>query len=354
MMKTEFKLYIVASITMLLSIPLLCLAQEPEINLSSNMPQAGDILTRQVLPYVYEGASGNNIIWDFSGVEPVEERAICYVQCGDSLLGFDEDGVCYYQADDDGFWQTGYENNLERMDYRQRLPQFRTPLAYGDLYTNTFEGEGRYCDTHYMRQSGSCQISADGLGMLVVSEEDTLKNVLRVRTVTTSALHISKDSIENDFDNMKQIVREQYQWYVKGFRYPVFETVNSTSYHNLKPVATQRYSARYLPDMQLVLNDSINKKLRHEANGQEQTSIFTYDIQNVSNVVTINYSLSADANIRAIIADAMGLLHKSMEKSLPAGEGYEMVIDCNGMRPGHYVIYMNVNGLIYNHKLTIR
>lgn len=34
-------------------------------------------------------------------------------------------------------------------------------------------------------------------------------------------------------------------------------------------------------------------------------------------------------------------------------QGYEVQIDCNGLRPGIYILYINVNGKVYSEKVTL-
>ena len=338
----------------LLFAPVLSYAQRTAITMATNCPKDNDRVVRQMLPYSYEGASGDSQIWDFSGLAPEGEHIINYVVQGDTLIGINRDGASRHISDDDGMWQTSMEDAIEQITYNEPMLTMRFPLAYGDSYSSPFNGEGRYCGTHHIRHFGTTSIKADGQGVLVLSEGDTLSNVVRVQTISTAAIRISKDSLHNDSDNQKQVITERYSWYAEGYRYPVFETVTSTSYHDLKPVATRQYALRCLPDMQLTLNDSTNSEIRNIENSQSRPDIFTYEVSESQNHVIINYSLQADATIRVIIADASGVLHKSMEVTRPAGQDYEINVDCNNLRRGQYAMYINVNGLVYNHKFTVK
>ena len=49
----------------------------------------------------------------------------------------------------------------------------------------------------------------------------------------------------------------------------------------------------------------------------------------------------------------MGFLFVSRQWTQEAGQGYSAQIDCNGLRPGVYILYINVNGKVYSEKVTL-
>ena len=60
-----------------------------------------------------------------------------------------------------------------------------------------------------------------------------------------------------------------------------------------------------------------------------------------------------DATIATIVANHMGLLSVYRQWTQEAGQGYSMQIDCSGLRPGIYILYINVNGKVYSEKVTL-
>lgn len=72
-----------------------------------------------------------------------------------------------------------------------------------------------------MKVKGKVAIQADGLGKLILSERDTLDNVLRVHTQTTTLMAMDVNYAEIDSIHPKQEIEDKYEWYYKGFRYPV-------------------------------------------------------------------------------------------------------------------------------------
>ena len=47
------------------------------------------------------------------------------------------------------------------------------------------------------------------------------------------------------------------------------------------------------------------------------------------------------------------MTYRHREWKEKAGQGYYAQIDCNGLRPGVYILYLNVNGKVYSKKITL-
>ena len=70
--------------------------------------------------------------------------------------------------------------------------------------------------------------------------------------------------------------------------------------------------------------------------------------------ITIDYSLRATANVRALLCDVRGMVYKSHTAVNPAGSDYSLTLDCTGLRPGEYVLYLNVNGVVSSGKVRLQ
>ncbi len=341
-----------------------------------NQIQVGDSLNITNTEYFYAGDDGEEVFWDFSGLESTGSYFIKFDTINNhQIVGYDPQKIWKYQTTDKGLALSGFEDMTTCMDYHQEQVLLPLPLQYGQTYSRAYEGEGRYCGTHYMRTFGTMQITADAQGTLVLSETDTLRNTLRVYSVNTAAIRLNKDSCRNDSDNLKQVITERYQWFIRGYRYPVLETVSSSTYHNMNHIATQQYGYLCPPEIQAVLNDSINEQIRKDdalaqaernANGHDDENNypnnpnhhgndcgFTYDIHTNGSQVTITYSLDSAAQLHVLVVDVMGMVYRNTQQNSPAGSCLTMNIDCSGLRRGQYIIYINVNGTIYNHKIAI-
>lgn len=340
------------------------------LSLAANLMQPGDSVTKERMEYVYAGDDGEYVLWDFSNLEPEDIYCIKYDTISKSqLVGYDMKKTYYYQVSNDTLLMTGYESPLLSVDYtRPQLIQ-TFPLQFGQTYSADYQGDGHYCGTHYERNFGSVRTTADAIGTLILSEKDTLPNTLRIYTFNTEAIRLNKDSCRNDSDNLKLVITEQYQWYARGYRYPVFETVSSSTYDNMNHVATQQYAYRCLPEIQMEFTDSTNERIRFdnqlEATNQSRCDStthtpqggdagFTYNVDVNEGQININYSIEQTVNIHVMIVDIWGNIYRDIQQTNAAGNNYMMNIDCTGLRRGQYVIYINVNGTIYNKKIPVK
>ena len=349
-----------------------CCAQN-QLTTLSNMIRSEDSLAIDELDYIFAGEVTDNALWDFSGLETQGRYNIKFDTLdGEHIVGFDRENIWKFKQSDRGLYLTGQESALYSIEYDK--PQLLLPLPFNLHQTESHEfyGNGRYCGTHYERLFGNIQVTADALGTLVLSEKDTLKNVLRLYIICTSSIRLNKDSCNNDLDNLKEVITERYLWYVRGYRYPVFETVSSSTFYDMEHVATSQYARRYNPEIQQMLCDSINEIIRsdrptiplerhaddieenHKERGQEGKDGFVYNIGVNENQLIINYSLEKSANLHAMVVDVMGVIHRDFRQSNQKGSGYSLNINCTGLRPSQYIIYINVNGNIYSEKISLK
>ncbi len=342
-----------------------------------NQIKTGDSLTIAMTEYVYSDATGEDAYWDYSGLKYTGTYTLRF----DTLMnkqhvGYDSQKIWKYQVEEKGLALCGYEDNLTRMVFIAPQMILPFPLQYGQTYSKSYQGEGLYCGTHYIKAFGKVQIVADAQGTLILPDADTLYNTLRVYTVDTKAVRLSKDSCRNDSDNLKQVITERYQWFARGYRYPVLESVSSSTYHNLNHIATKQYGCLFPPEVQATLCDTINEYIRRDdalawagrnanhQNGEDKESEkssqsdsknsgFTYDIHTNGSQVSITYSLETAAHLHVMVVNVMGMVYRDTQHDSPAGPLQTLTIDCSGLRRGQYVIYMNVNGTIYNHMIAL-
>lgn len=337
------------------------------LSLSANLMQPGDSIVKERVAYVNAGLNGKNVVWDFSDIEPEDTYCIRYDSLSKTrLIGLDDKRIYKYSVEKDTLRITGYESPLLRIDYSQPPILLPSPMQYGQYTKTKYQGEGLYSGTHHERIIGTSEITVDGEGAIILSENDTLPNTLRVYTISTESIRLSADSCRNDSDNMKQIITEHYQWYARGYRYPVFETVTSSSYDKMNHVATQQYAYRFSPKNQKELNDTLNEQIREkdkllaesnlarDGNGNNNSANdagFTYDIDVHANEATITYSLEQHAQIHVLVVDVLGTIYHDTQQTREPGTDYTVKIDCSGLRHGQYIIYINVNGKIYTSKI---
>lgn len=330
---------------------------------SLNAPRDSDIIYKCRVKYTKPGDAGKDNCWNFSNAS-ILEKSYSITYSRDTMLdivGMEHNSMYKYRVSKDSLVQTGYEEPTTIIRYDHPILQQVYPFSMDMKSSSRYEGEGWYCGDHAMKITGNVEQEADGMGTIILSENDTLKNVLRVHTIRTSATTMTEDTCIADSADGHQEIEETYRWYARGYRYPVYETVSRTSYYHLDPVACSQMAFLYLPENQRILADSLNQAIAardssgsHNDNNNDKADIIKYTVQNSGNSITINYDLTESAHITALLCNASGILYRRSERSDPAGGGYTLQIDCSGLRSGLYVLYINVNGKIYNEKINIQ
>ena len=69
--------------------------------------------------------------------------------------------------------------------------------------------------------------------------------------------------------------------------------------------------------------------------------------------IHMTYDLDEGATITTVVANHRGMLFLGRQWTQEAGQDYSVQIDCNSLRPGVYILYVNVNGKVYSEKVTI-
>lgn len=320
----------------------------------TNAPRCGDSYTLRQLDYFSPGNEGKDVVWDFSELKSTGRKVQKeYFLSTDSVLScVDGESLSRYSLTDDTLYCLGYDTRLKHMDYTQPMTMMTYPFSYGYSITNPYGGTGDYCKRLILKNGGTLMVEADAEG--VIKEGDTLKNVLRVHTtrLNSVSMHALSDTLMSDTSRMKQEIEERYAWYVRGYRYPMYETSSICFYDNMTPVSCIQKAKHYCADDMSEMSDSINEEILATdsiANVAEQ-DIIHYTIKNDGCTLTMDYSLDADASINALVSNSRGMLYGRRSTRQPAGTDYQMDFEIVSLPKGEYVLYVNVNGKVYNEK----
>lgn len=328
------------------------------VSLEYNGIRSNDVVYKQQLGYVEPGDAGRDMFWDFRDVDVLCEsyRIEYFKDTAGVIRGIEPYSMDRYMFSADTLFQTGYETPILKIVYSRPLMKMKYPLPYGVHAVSGYEGRGLYCNRNAVDVRGNVRIEADATGRMAVSDRDTLDNVLRVHTIRTSSVGIEKDTIVRDTTDRQLEIYDIYQWFVRGWRYPVFETHEISYYHDSALMTTDRISFRYLPEMQKSLNDSINlSELDKDASGKEgsRENVISYDIEVRDGSISISYNLRTDMRILAIVSDMSGVVYRQAAFPGYTGGDNMMTIDCGGLRRGEYVLYINAGGEVHSNKVKI-
>ena len=332
-----------------------------QVNLSEMEPSSADSLVKSRIRYFSPGMGGRDRVWDFSQkLRSKGSSQVKFVKDSTGVVSFIEPGrIGYYLTTPDTLVLLGSESPLEKREYAERKVTKKFPLEYGDSISSSFRCEGMYCGDHPFREAGTTTIKVDADGAIVLAENDTLRNVLRVHTIDSYAVCMGLDSAALDTARLTQVIDERYEWYLPDSQYPIIENVTSTTFFNMEAIGTTRYAYCNLPEGEAACyvtpddDDGTDVQDGFSEEGQPIPDIIHYGIETQGNVIHMSYDLDEDATITTIVANHMGMVYISRQWTQAAGQGYSMQIDCNGLHSGMYILYINVNGKVYSEKVTL-
>ena len=323
-----------------------------------------DSLTKRSIEYFYFAERGENVCWDLSGqIEYVRKYPVLFKNdsCG-RIRELEKGQLSRFKYSNDSLFLANIESPLQKITYNKPVLKQVYPFHYGDSVSAPFSGIGLYCGDHIYTEEGVSSIRADAYGTIVLFE-DTIKNVLRIYTVKTTSKRMDIDNLALDTAKCNLEIEEKYEWYARGYRYPLFETVTITSYSEMTPIGTIRQAYCYLPEEQYALNDSTNREiLKHDSIAEAkieyskklaEKDIIHYDMINEGGIIDFNYTLDKNADIMLLVCNSIGIIYKRQELSPKAGCQNSIQIDCSSLKRGQYIMYINVNGMVYNEKINL-
>lgn len=191
---------------------------------------------------------------------------------------------------------------------------------------------------------------------------------------------ISTDSIDYNLKNDSVYMQvETYRWYADGYRYPIFETVESITYKNNKPLKHFDTAFLYAPEKHSYLNDDTknlarldevektDKEARDKPSGGSNNNNSNYPhgnnpdngpinynayIENGSNEISIEYNLNQAAEVTIALYDVQGRLLVSYPKTTHSTGFYQEAIALDGFQLGEYLLRIVVNDKVYGEKIA--
>jgi len=360
-----------------------------QLNITHNYYRAGDELIKQQVSYKDPIGSGPNMVWDFSQLETMNEQYILTYDLppleGDSIyivgnkryyknkissdqliVGTEHNTLYYYYLKSDTLLQIGHENPTIKLDYDKPMPIMFYPLNYGDVLTKPYSAKGLYSGTVDIHTYGQITTYADAYGKLILPSRDTLNSVLRVTTIQT--IHYTHEDQQEETLLEETTINkgnqlETHRWYSKGYRYPVFETVKSTSLHDNSELFSTAFF--YPPQDHFYLDtdpenlailDEMWKEIEEKANKQDKTNTFasegilTCNIypNPVESYMYLDYNLKENAKISFEIYSMDGRLVKGINFQNKLAGTYSESLDCTNLNPQIYVLRMTANNTIIN------
>lgn len=326
----------------------------------ATMPRIGDNVCRHQISYFHPGQTGEEQIWDLRHLDLNGDYEYLQFSCDSdstNIILSDSKSIMKLKSCGDTLFCLGYETPLRSLNYSPDLPILTFPVEYGKREVMPYHGLGSYSQKYILEENGTIESEIDATGAIYMND-DTIRNVIRLHQIVSAGIkqYLSEDTIIESV-NLKQRIEDRYLWFAHGYRYPIFETSSTTIYNDLEPVSCQQIAYCTLPSEQRRLNDDVNKQILEEDSIQcAQTllpPIIHYTITMDDNYIVINYSLDEDATINAIVCDRMGLVYCRESAHGQAETDGVLRLNTIGFKPGIYVVYLNVNGQVFNEKIEI-
>jgi len=358
----------------------------------NNCIRSGDQIIKQQVQYKDPGRDGENVIWDFSNLTPINpEYKLRYLSpelINDSIyilgsdtihkekisksnliIGVEHSTMYYYQINNDTVWCIGHENPVTLMHHLHPIPILFFSLGYKQSINKKFKSEGIYSSKKDIQSYGNIRLENDAYGKMILPSGDTLNNVTRIKTIqvindsisianTSTQLNDIKTVFQKKTKNTYQKYRRKlelntYSWYMKGYRYPVFETVQSFEIKDSTKTQTLSIAYFYPPIDHYYLEedpanievlDSLNN-LKHNippTNWIQKNFTYNYGPNPVSGTLMIEYHLEENARVGITLYNLKdGIIKKIPPKERSSGFFTE-TIDCHGLYPGTYILKFDV------------
>lgn len=332
-----------------------------QVNLSDMSPASTDSLHKCKIRYFSPGTGGKNRVWDFSKkLGSKGSSQVKFMKDSNGVVSvFKPSRILYYRTSLDTLFLIGSESQLEKREYVQEKISKKFPLEYGDSLSKRFRCKGMYCGDHPFREEGITTVRVDAEGSLVLAENDTVRNVRRVHTIDSYSICMDLDSAALDTAKLTQVIDERYEWYLPESQYPILEDFTSTTYCDMEAIGTTKHAYCNLPENQETYyitpgdENETDEQEGFSGNEQQIPDIIHYRIEVQRKDINIIYDLDEDATITTIVANHKGMLCLNKQWTQEAGQECSTQIDCNSLRPGVYILYINVNGKIYSEKITL-
>lgn len=376
----------------LLSIALVCnsIFCFAQMSYKHNAVRSGDEIVKQQVEYKDPGRSGENVIWNFGQLKPIKkEYKLRYeapklqgdsiyvlgkdtvlsksVKEGELVIGIEHKTRYYYQVKNNKLYVLGHENPTTLLHYKEPLQILTYPMDYQVGFSNSYSSEARYSNRIDIFSEGEVSVLADAHGKMILPSGDTLSNVIRIKTTQTFIESKEKDTISVD-EKLNMLV-DTYKWYVKGYRYPIFETIHTINKNEEGEDADYFKTAFFCPPQEhyylwddkenLAILDSLwndQNEIKDPTLPSESINTgmgFSYNFypNPVKSTLYIEYMLVEMSKVEVSLIDMNGLLIKEVTPKNQDSGLYSEVVDCSHLLEGNYILRLKVNENIVNEKI---
>lgn len=299
----------------------------------------------------------NDDEWDFTGLDVLDEDGLTYYHLSDStLLEVRPDAMIECHIVGDSLFLSRYETPLTRLVYDSPICLLTGSMSIGDSILSDFSASGTYCNKFAVSIMGQSKTKAEKYGTLILQEDDTLRNVLCLHHTRTAhvSMQLGSDSL-TEVRNYTERTNE-YEWYASGCGHPAYRSIVTECLEGGQPTFRRQVAYRILDGFLPMQENRGEEDYLQDEDWEDDCLppvLSDLNIHIISNRVIVDFETTTSATIRAILCDTQGVSYRNASHSCSLGEKGTISFDCNGLRRGTYVIYLNVNGAVVGRNINI-
>ncbi|GHT60562.1 hypothetical protein AGMMS50239_09750 [Bacteroidia bacterium] len=265
----------------------------------------------------------------------------------------------------DSLIDLGYEEPGRRVHYQKPPLVMKYPMELGAEYKSEFTGRGTKDDRLASIHTGTLTTTIDEYGEMILPRGDTLKSVVRVHERKQENIYyeplsgmfdinapVNRDSLENSGEPADQIITDTYRWYEEGYRYPIFETVQSCRILKDKTLPLREATYVYVPyEQEFLRQDTENEKIKKEKaaksiaqKAQEQSKkediqpiAYNFYPNPVTDILNLRFNTQEGAETIVSLYELSG--REVLRKTCPAENGYRQeTLPVSSYPPGTYIL----------------
>lgn len=336
---------------------------------SCHLPRVADAPDIETYEGIEPGPSGKDALWDFSAamVSHYPAKLWC-TGVPDSLLTarFGKHRAYYRVKGDTLLWQ-GFENRHVNLRDSVGTLYMRFPMCYGDSCALEFDFKGSYYLEHPAANKGKGFVKADGTGTLVMPGGDTVTNVMRVcrSYYGLPEARLSRQSPKTASLLESESIYREYDWYARGYRYPLFSLRQSLSFDRGREVLVDSYAYAFTRHAQIscLKDDAENDRIRAQEGAGSLTDETFGEASPISDIsitdngseiqVELEYALP-ECYVEIIISNSSGVAYFSVPKTKLRQGQNRITVPVNSLPEGEYALMLLCGGMRYPCKFTHR
>jgi hypothetical protein len=306
---------------------------QTSLSSKSNSFKEGDSHDFNIMTAGEEGQAGENAIWDFTNLKSAGKTLTSHMlntsasdksaQVPEANLILEEYGNhFFFKVNNDGMEQYGVSTGNSLTKFDKPCVKLKFPFKYGDKVAGNYSGSVSSSGSS-ANISGTYEVVADAYGSLLLPNNITIENAIRVKQTRTFAN-----------SDQKEI---SYRWYASGVRYPILTVIKYVSPQQ----SFTSQTALYAHTSQTKSGNVVNSL--EDLNSSVSVEMFPNPY---TDQLRINYKLEKESNVSIQVYDITGKLVKtllSLENQEKGIQNYTLNSSENGFMPGAYYVRLTID-----------